>query len=320
MAGGRPSALRPAAFTRTLHQRVPELFELADIELELFANLDSCEMQPELWSRLARHLESRLPGFDGAVITHGTDTLAHTASALSFMLRNLPAPVVLTGAQRPLREIRSDARLNLIDAVTAALRGPREVTLCFDSHLFRGNRARKVKVAEYDAFESANHPTLGILGVEAEFAPSPPRRGTFRAYPELNPRVFLLPIFPGLNPELPLSLLPQLDGLVIEAYGAGNMPMRKGGPRSLRPLFREARARGIPVVVVSQAYRNAVDLSLYESGAWALEEGAIPGGDMTATAALTKLMHVLAYRRGLPAITRAMTRPIAGELTLRKRP
>ena len=319
MAGGRPSALRPAAFTRTLHQRVPELFELADIELELFANLDSCEMQPELWSDLARHLEARLPEFDGAVITHGTDTLAHSASALSFMLRNLPAPVVLTGAQRPLREIRSDARLNLIDAVTAALRGPREVTLCFDSHLFRGNRTRKVKVAEYDAFESANFPTLGILGVEAEFAASPPRRGPFRAYPDLNPRVFLLPIFPGLNPELPLALLPHLDGLVIEAYGAGNMPMRKDGPRSLRPLFHEARARGIPVVVVSQAFRNAVDLSLYESGAWALEEGAIPGGDMTATAALTKLMHVLAYQRGLPAITQAMTRSIAGELTTRKR-
>src|SRR5690606_37236767 len=215
----------------TLHQRVPELFELADIELELFANLDSCEMQPELWSRLARHLESRLPGFDGAVITHGTDTLAHTASALSFMLRNLPAPVVLTGAQRPLREIRSDARLNLIDAVTAALRGPREVTLCFDSHLYRGNRTRKVKVAEYDAFESPNFPRLGVLGVEAEFAPSPPRRGPFRAYGALNPRVFLLPIFPGLDPALAMRLLPHLDGLVIEAYGAGNMPMQKDGPR-----------------------------------------------------------------------------------------
>src|SRR5690606_32793484 len=110
-----------------------------------------------------------------------------------------------------------------------------------------------------------------------------------------------------------------LDGLVIEAYGAGNMPMQKDGPRSLRPLFREARERGIPVVIVSQAFRNAVDLSLYESGAWALEEGAIPGADMTATAAITKLMHVLAHHRGVPAITRAMLRPLAGELTVRKR-
>ena len=97
MAGGRPSALRPAAFFKTLKARVPELFELADIELELFSNLDSSEMQPELWSRMAAHLHRRLPDFDGAVVTHGTDTLAYTASALSFMLRGLPSPVVLTG-------------------------------------------------------------------------------------------------------------------------------------------------------------------------------------------------------------------------------
>lgn len=313
MAGGRPSALRPAAFARTLHQRVPELFELADVELELFANVDSCEMQPELWTRLALHLERRLPEFDGAVITHGTDTLAHTASALSFMLRSLPVPVVLTGAQRPLREIRSDARLNLIDAVSCALRGPREVTLCFDSHLYRGNRALKVKVAEYDAFESPNAPELGILGVEERFEKSPPRRGTFKAYGDLEQRVFLLKVFPGLDPSLPLRLLPHLKGLVVEAYGAGNMPMSDSEGRSLRPLFREARERGIPVVVVSQAYRNGVDLSLYESGAAALAEGVIPGGDMTSVAAVTKLMHALAYHRGLPAIARVMQRSLAGE-------
>ncbi|MCI0571608.1 MAG: asparaginase [Myxococcaceae bacterium] len=315
MAGGYPSALRPAAFFKTLKARVPELFALADIELELFSNIDSCEMQPELWSRMAAHLHRRLPRFDGAVVTHGTDTLSYTASALSFMLQGLPHPVVLTGSQRPLGEIRTDARLNLIDAVTAALRGPREVCICFDSHLYRGNRTMKVKVAEYDAFESPNFPVLGTLGVDATFAPGLKARGRFRLREKLEHRVFLLKVFPGLDPTLPLQLLPHLKGLVVEAYGAGNVPVDASLGRSLRPLFAEAQRRDIPVVVVSQAYRNGVDLTLYESGAEALGRGVIPGGDMTASAALVKLMHTLAYTRGREQVARAMFRPLAGELT-----
>ncbi|MFP2912838.1 asparaginase [Pyxidicoccus sp. 3LFB2] len=317
MAGGRPSALRPSAFFKTLKARAPELFRLADIELELFSNLDSSEMQPELWSRMAAHLHHRLPHFDGAVVTHGTDTLAYTASALSFMLRNPPCPVVLTGSQRPLGEIRSDARLNLIDAVLSALQGPREVTICFDSHLYRGNRTRKVKVAEYDAFESPNCPVLGTLGVDATFEPGLKPRGAFRLFEKLDSRVFLLKVFPGLDPALPLQLLPHVRGLVLEAYGAGNFPIDPELGRSLRPLFIQARERGVPVVVVSQAYRNGVDLSLYESGAEALATGAVGGADMTPSAALVKLMQGLAYHPHSPdALARFIRTPVAGELTV----
>lgn len=320
MAGGRPSALRPSAFFRTLKARVPELFALADIELELFSNLDSSEMQPELWSGMAAHLHKRLPEFDGAVVTHGTDTLAYTASALSFMLRGLPRPVVLTGSQRPLGEIRSDARLNLIDSVLSALNGPREVTICFDSHLYRGNRTRKVKVAEYDAFESPNFPVLGTLGVDATYEPGLRPKGAFRLFERLDPRVLLLKVYPGLDPALPLALLPHLRGLVLEAYGAGNFPIDPSLGRSLRPLFAQARERGIPVVVVSQAYRNGVDLTLYESGVAALEEGAIGGADMTPSAALVKVMQALAYHSSLEAIRRFIQAPVAGELTVGRPP
>lgn len=316
MAGGRPSALRPSAFFRTLKARVPELFELADIELELFSNLDSSEMQPELWSGMAAHLHRRLRHFDGAVVTHGTDTLAYTASALSFMLRGLPKPVVLTGSQRPLGEIRTDARLNLIDSVLSALNGPKEVTICFDSHLYRGNRTRKVKVAEYDAFESPNFPVLGTLGVDATFEPGLRPRGLFRLFERLDPRVFLLKVFPGLDPALPLALLPHVRGLVVEAYGAGNFPIEPSLGRSLSPLFTQARERGIPVVVVSQAYRNGVDLTLYESGAAALAQGAISGGDLTPSAAVVKLMQALAYHKAPEAVRRYIQTPIAGELTV----
>jgi L-asparaginase len=313
MAGGHPEALRPASFFKVLRTRVPELFELADIELELFSNIDSCEMQPELWTRMAAHLYRRVRRFDGVVVTHGTDTLAFTASALSFMLQGLDRAVVLTGSQRPLGEIRTDARLNLIDAVISALRGPREVSICFDSRLYRGNRTCKVKAAEYDAFESPNFPVLGVLGVDATFEKGLTPRGPLRLREKLDPRVFHLKVFPGMDPKLPMALLPHVRGLVLEAYGAGNFPIDPSLGRSLRPLFAEARRRQVPVVVVSQAIRNSVDLTLYESGAVALEEGAISGGDMTPSAALVKLMQALAYQRAPDRIARYLERPIAGE-------
>lgn len=295
MSGRRPHTLKPSAFFRTLRERVPELTKLARLEFELFSNVDSCEMQPEAWSRLATLLHERLDEFDGAVVTHGTDTLAYTASALSFMLRNLDKPVVLTGAQRPLGEIRSDARLNLIDAVTSAIQGPKEVTVCFDSRLFRGNRVRKVSVSEYDAFDSPNCPALGVLGVEARFKEGLRRTGRRSLAAELVPEVFLLRVFPGLEPALVLGLLPQIKGLVVEAYGAGNFAASKALGRSLEPVFKETHRRNIPVVMVSQAHRDSVDLSLYESGAVARSYGAISGGDLTVQAAVVKLMHALAH-------------------------
>jgi L-asparaginase len=313
MAGGMPEALRPAPFAEALRVRVPELAELADIELELFSNVDSSEVQPEAWVHLARRLFRRLPEVDGAVVIHGTDTLAFTASALSFLLPAVRRPVVLTGSQRPLQEVRSDARLNLVDAVTAALRGPREVTVCFDSRLYRGNRTVKVKVAEYDAFASPNAPPLGTLGVQTHFARGLQWKGRPRLLDRLEPRVFLLKVFPGLDPALPLALLPHLRGLVVEAYGAGNVPVHPKSGRSLLPLFREARARKVPVVVVSQAQRNAVDLALYEGGAAISAEGAIDGGDMTSAAALTKLMHALALYPTLPRMRRYLETSVAGE-------
>ena len=315
MAGRRPQALKPSAFFRTVHQRAPELSQLAKLELELFSNVDSSEMQPEMWSSLATRIADRLPHFDGVVVTHGTDTLAYTASALSFMLPGLNKPVVLTGAQRPLGEIRSDARLNLVDAVTSALHGPREVTVCFDSHLYRGNRVRKVSVAEYDAFDSPNCAPLGVLGVDTHFVLGPRRTGRLKLQAALDPRVFLLKVYPGLDPLIPLSILPHVRGLVLEAHGAGNFPVGEQTGRSLTGLFKEARRQKIPVLIVSQAHRNGVDLSLYQAGAVALAEGAISGGDMTSAAAVVKLMHALALHRTPGALRRYLQRSVAGERT-----
>lgn len=314
MSGRRPDALKPGSFFRTVRERVPELTELASLEFEVFSNIDSCEMQPELWTKLAERLAKRLPEFDGAVVTHGTDTLAETACALSFMLQGLKKPVVLTGAQRPLGEIRSDARLNLIDAVTSAIHGPREVTVCFDSHLYRGNRVRKVSIAEYDAFDSPNHPVLGVLGVDARFLKGVAWEGRFKLTAKVEPRVFLLRIFPGLDPAIPMAILPKVKGVVVEAYGAGNFPSSKELGRSLTPFFERAHDLGVPVLVVSQAHRNGVDLSQYESGNAARTHGAISGGDMTVSAAVVKLMHGLANHSG-DALRKYLERSVAGERT-----
>jgi L-asparaginase len=311
MKGCRPAPLRPGDFEKTLREEVPELFRLASVRLVVFSNLDSSDMSPEHWSALAVRVHAALSDNDGVVITHGTDTMAWTASALSFMLPGLRRPVVLTGSQRPLDEVRSDGRLNLIDAVIAAASGPPEVAICFDSRLYRGNRTRKTKINDYDAFESPNHPPLGTLGVRAVFAEGRRARGPFRVLPRLERNVFLLKVFPGLSPSVPLALLPHLKGLVIEGFGAGNFPLR--GDASLLSLLDGAKARGVPVLMVSQARCNAVDLGLYESGAAAARRGVIGGGDMTPEAAVAKLMHVLGNARGPKAVRRLLERDLAGE-------
>jgi L-asparaginase len=314
MEGQRPSPLRPGDFERTLRAQVPELARIAQIEFEVFSNIDSSDMRPALWSALAQRVHLRLPRVDGVVITHGTDTLAWTASALSFMLRGPGKPVVLTGSQRPLGEVRTDARVNLIDAVTAAATGPAEVSICFDSRLFRGNRARKVRINDYDAFESPNFPPLGNLGVDIVYAARRERqRERPLVRPRLESRVFLLKVFPGIPPRVARAILPGLRGLVVEGFGAGNFPI--DGEASLLPLFDEARRRAVTTVMVSQSRCNAVDLSLYEAGSAALARGVIDGGDMTPEAALVKLMHVLAYQKRPRRIRAELERDLAGERT-----
>jgi len=311
MEGRRSGPLRPGDFERMLEHGAPELWRLASIRLEIFSNIDSSDMRPALWSALAERVFHALADYDGVVITHGTDTMAWSASALSFMLRSLRKPVVFTGSQRPLGELRSDARLNLVDAVTAATSGPAEVSICFDSRLYRGNRARKCRINDYDAFESPNHSPLGTLGVEIVWAEGRKPEGPFRLLPKLEPQVFLLKLFPGISPRLVQGLLPSIKGLVVEGFGAGNYPVE--GDESLLPVFDRAQERGIPVVMVSQARCNAVDLSLYGSGAAALRRGAVGGGDMTPEAAVVKLMHVLAYESEPARIRAALAADLAGE-------
>ncbi|HEY8074533.1 MAG TPA: asparaginase [Labilithrix sp.] len=279
--------------SRDLLAEVPTLGRIADFETRLLFQMDSANMQPADWVTLAREVHGALAEYDGVVVVHGTDTMAYSASALAMLLGPVPKPVVLTGAQRPLSEVRTDARENLTDAALVATLAVPEVAIVMGSRALRGARATKRDAWGLDAFDSPNCPPLVELGVGVEIAShvrAPTPLADFDA--RLEPRVLAVRVFPGLDPELVRGAIRAgVRGLVLEAYGTGNLPLLAG---SLIPALDEARARDVPVLVVSQCFRGHVDLGQYEGGAEAEAAGAMGGGDMTVEAALAKMMVGLA--------------------------
>jgi L-asparaginase len=261
-------------------------------------------MQPHHWAEIGRAVHEALPRYDGAVIVHGTDTMAYTASALAFLLPGLDRPVVLTGSQRPLTEVRTDARTNLVDACLLATSKIPEVGIAFGSKLLRGCRATKLDAWGMSAFGSPCCPPLAELGVGVHLAPHilPPRPlEPFDG--RIEPRVLAVRTFPGLDPKLLLGALAAgVRGLVVEAFGTGNVPLSEN---SLIPVLDAARAIDVPVVIVSQSPRGAVDLGRYAGGAAAAKAGAIGAGDMTPEAALTKLMVTLGQAGSMGAVRAA---------------
>jgi L-asparaginase len=317
MRGGPDTPLRPSTFAEDLVSEVPVLASIADVDSKVLSQIDSCNMVPETWIALAQLIHDALPGYDGVVVIHGTDTMAYTASALAYLLPDLDKPVVLTGSQRPIHEVRTDARQNLIDAFQLATMDIPEVGLAFASKLYRGCRVTKVDAWGYQAFDSPMCPPLAKLGVGVELSPHilrPRKRRDFDARLESN--VLAVRLFPGLDPQLLMGALDTgVCGLVLKAFGAGNVP---SGKRSLLPVIERARQRDVPVVIVSQCHRAHVDLSRYESGSLAMNAGAIGAADMTDEAALTKLMVVLGRHGGagrVDAARRAFAMSVAGEVS-----
>lgn len=290
----RRAPLAPERYARELLVEVPELGRIAAIEPRILCNLDSSDIGPEEWTALAEEVEAaRASGADGVVIVHGTDTMAWTASALSFALDGLDRPVILTGSQRPLGEVRTDARRNLVDAVDLATRDVPEVGVCFDGRLLRGNRATKGDAWSYAAFASPGCPPLARLGIDVEIAPHV-RRPTrpFRCLGHFDPRVAVLHVTPGMGAHHLARLLDgETRGVVLAAFGVGNVPL---GPRPLPGVVAEAVRAGITVMVVTQSHAGGVDLGRYRNGAALAAAGALSGGDMSTEAAVVKLMHALA--------------------------
>ena len=293
---------------------LPMLARIADIETRQLFSMDSGDMRPRDWLRLAREIHAAVDAraYDGVVVVHGTDTMADTASALALLLGPLPIPVVLTGAQRPLAEVRTDARENLIDAALVATMAVPEVSVVFASRALRGARCTKRDAWGFDAFDAPNCPPLVTLGVGATVASHVLEAGPLAAFDErMEERVLALRIFPGLDPELIRGALKTgVRGLVLEAYGTGNLPLLG---TSLITALEEARDSGVPVLVVSQCLRGFVELGRYAGGAAAEAAGALSGGDMTAEAAIAKLMIGLGRYGSTEALRDYLERSARGE-------
>ena len=276
--------------------------------------LDASNMDMDDWTRIARTIEASYADYDAFVVLHGTDTMAYTASALSFMLENLGKPVILTGAQIPVAHAHSDAVDNLLGALTIAGHyGIPEVCIYFNNKLLRGNRAQKTDASGLEAFQSGNFPPLVQVGidirVEWDRILAPPSR-PFRVHPISRRDVAAIRLFPGISAALFERLLqPPLAGVVLESFGAGSVP----GREDFLAALRAGCARGLVIVNVTQCQRGAVATDPAGDALTAL--GVINGGDMTPEAALTKLSHLLGRHRDRDEVARLMQINLRGELT-----
>lgn len=307
---GHPASLAPSPSLDRLFEQVPELSQLAEFKLRIAFNQDSSANEPDDILALGRLIRQEIHDCAGAVVIHGTDTMAFTASVLGFLLADLGKPVVLTGSQRPLAYVRSDARSNLVDAVELALSGVAEVGICFGDHWLRGVAADKLSVHRYEAFHSPNLPPLAELGLNIQFHP---HAGTFprQVPPGLGSRLELGILVVTPHPGMPW--VPPADlhrGVLIQAYGAGNLPMDR---EDLQAFLGGCLDRGLPVVATSQCPWGGVELGTYAMGQRAAEAGVISGGRHTRWCALAKLGLLLGAGATHERIREAFTGSWAGE-------
>ncbi len=306
-----------------IRQNVPELARLNyDLEVHSFNPiLDSSNMNAEVWVELAGIIEKNYEAFDGFVVLHGSDTMAYTASALSFMLENLAKPVVLTGSQLPIGEIRTDAKENLITALEIAamkrhgLARVPEVCIYFDYQLFRGNRSIKYNSEKFEAFRSPNYPKLAEAGVHLTFFKNyiqKPSKEALKVNYKLNTNIGVLKLYPGISKAAVEAITTSgLDAIVLETFGSGNT--------STAPWFlnclQEAADGGKIIVDISQCQGGSVELGKYETSRKLQQMGILSGYDMTFEATITKLMFLLGKELEVAELKDLMEQSLRGELT-----
>lgn len=319
------NALVPFDF-ENISRNVPELrrfgFSVSSISFDPI--VDSSEISPAIWLKLVHIIRENYEQFDGFVVLHGTDTMAYTASALSFMLHNLQKPVILTGSQLPLGAIRTDGKENLITAIelAAAMKNNRsrvpEVSIYFQDKLLRGNRTTKYNAEHFDAFRSANYPALAEVGLHIRFnypyIRYPATPGPLICADKMDTNVGLMKIFPGINAHVVQSMLnaPGLKAVVLETYGSGNAPTA----RWLLEALSRAMDRGILILNVTQCVAGRVEMWRYETGKRLLDLGIISGYDITTEAAITKLMFLLGKYSANDEVKNCLNKSLKGEINL----
>ena len=318
--------LEPLDF-ENVRQHVPELKELDyDIRTYQFQPpIDSSDMRPALWARLVNIIAQHYEEADGFVILHGTDTMAYTASALSFMLEGLNKPVVLTGSQLPIGVLRTDGKENLINAIELAAAQDAngspmvpEVCVFFGSHLLRGNRSTKASAERFDAFASYNFPPLATVGINIVYNRQailrPNADQPLRPHTAMDNSVIAITLFPGIRPQIieHVFSLPDVRGIVLRTYGSGNAPQQPW----LLNAIAGATEDGKVVVNITQCDAGAVEMGLYETGNQLLKAGVVSGGDMTVECAVTKLMYLFGQELPSEEVRRLMGTSLAGEISL----
>lgn len=289
-----PEGMKPLLDGKALLAKVPELESLGVIDIVELMQLDSTNIQPKDWIQMAHAIEERYADYDGFIITHGTDTMAHSAAALYYMLENLQKPVIFTGSQLSLVEEGSDAPANLLLAMYGAVSSVPGVYLAFHNKLMQGNAAKKLCTENFDGFYSINVPDVAVLedgkikwNISSDFI-EPEKE--FKINTAIDTNVAVFEVFPGFNTDIiRMAVDSGCKGIVLKGYGAGNVPSEESG-NSFLPAIDYAVEKGVKVVLTTQCIYDGTDLERYEVGASALRHGVISGGDLTVEAILAKLM------------------------------
>ncbi|MEG1564015.1 MAG: asparaginase [Bacteroides sp.] len=318
-------ALENFNFDRLL-KYVPELkkFNYRLAAEQFVPPIDSSDMEPIYWAQLVKIISNKYADFDGFVILHGTDTMAYTASALSFMLENLGKPVILTGSQLPIGTLRTDGKENLITSIeiAAAKNGDGtamvpEVCIFFENHLMRGNRTTKVNAENFNAFRSFNYPPLASVGIHIKYEPGRIRQADLskplKPHYLFDTNVVILTLFPGIQESIITSVLhvPGLKAVVLKTFGSGNAPQKSW----LIQQLKDATDRGILLINITQCTSGAVDMERYGTGIQLLQAGVISGYDSTPECAVTKLMFLLGHELSNEEIRKHMNSCLIGEIT-----
>jgi len=307
--------LKPDSLYESIHQMIPRLSDIADINVEIPFLCDSSDIGISHWQQIAALIGEAINTVDGVVITHGTDTMAYTASALSYMLSNLPIPVILTGAQKPLSDLRSDARANLINAVELATSAIHEVAVFFDAKLMRGNRSTKTHINHFDAFNSPNYPLLAKVGIDVEIYHRNllNRSGMFHIFTRFDHNLAIFRLFPACHGQS-MIVPPETRAVLLVGYGAGNIPCKEDSIIRQVDIWQK---EGKLIFLSSETPGGHLSPQLYEGGALLNSRGILHSGDMTHEATVIKLMFLLGHHQNPDDIRHNFETSLAGEVTLR---